>query len=306
MGDSIARWAVDAASAAVLYLFSYLSKPTDVIFPVVAPAYNRVLAMSLLLSGGVIAFALVEQILGGRHGAGPEVVVRALAASAAAMLGLPLMKYAVVFSDLLATIWNVDVAGGAALASHVSPAFHAGSGQAFGSALGLFLAALLTVLLAILVHLELVLRAALLALTTTLLPLACVMAIWPRLAGTLGHMTGFLLALLLSKFVVATAIYLGFAMVVQSFARSAEPSGALMTGLAALTAAVFAPIVLLQGVRFAEAGAAHATRGFTFAAARAATGAGAAIGRRLRAAGLGRAARSAVQRHLPSVRTRTR
>ena len=290
LGDSIARWAVDAAAAAVLYLFHFISQPTDTIFAVVTPAYNRVLAMSLLLAGGVIAVALIERILGGGRGAGPEVVIRTVAACAAAMVGLPLMRYAVGDADLIATVWNGDVVGGAStLVNQVGPAYHAGSGQAFGSALGLFVAAFLTVLLAVLVHLELVLRAALLALTTTMLPLACISAIWPRLTGTLTHMVGFLVALLLSKFVVATAVYLGFAMVVQAYSADPDATSTLLIGLATLTAAVLAPVVLFQGVRFAEAGAAHATRGFVFAAARGTTGGTRTLTRGLRADRISRA-----------------
>jgi hypothetical protein len=260
---------MDAAAASILYLFQYISKPTDPIFDVLTPAYNRVLALSLLIAGAVIAFALMERILGGSKGAGVTVVGRTLSACAAAMVGLPVMRYAVTYSDLIATVWNADVYAGAShLVTGISPAFHSGAGRALGSTLGVFIAAFLTVLLAVLVHLELVLRAALLALTTTLLPLVCVMAIWPRLSRALTHMVGFILALLLSKFVVATAIYLGFAMVVHSYATSPDPSVALLTGLATLTAAVFAPLVLVQGIRFAESGAAAATRGFSFGAGR--------------------------------------
>lgn len=160
----------------------------------------------------------------------------------------------------------------------------------------MFVAAFLTVLLAVLVHLELVLRAALLALTTTLLPVACIAAIWPRLTGTLTHMVGFLIALLLSKFVVATAVYLGFAMVVQAYSVGPDSTSALLTGLATLTAAVLAPVVLFQGVRFAEAGAAHASRGFVVAAARGATGSTRAVGARLRLGYFGRMLRTRAAR----------
>jgi len=280
VGDAIARWAMDAASAAVLYLFNYMSRPTDPVFTVVTPAYNRVLAIALLLAGGVISFALAERVVGGRGGAGADVVPRTVAASTAAVLGLPLVRLAVSYSDLLAAVWNRDVIGQtSSLASHVHAVYQGDMTSALGSALGLFIAAALTVLLAVLVHVELVLRAALIALTTTMLPLACVMAIWPRLAGTVHHMTRFLVTLFVSKFVVATAVYLGFAMVVQTFQDRSEPTGALMTGLATLTAAALAPVVLLQGVRFAEVGAAHAARGFAFGVGRTATNAGGRIAR---------------------------
>ncbi len=269
ISDSIARAAVDAAGSAVLYLFNYISQPTEPIFATLSPAYDRVLAMAMLVVGAIVAFALMERILGGHRGAGPEVVARTLTACAIAMVGLPLMRYAVGYADLLATVWNADVlSGGNSLLHQVGPAYHTGGGQALGSALGLILAAVLTVLLAILVHIELVLRAALLVVTTTLFPLACVMAIWPRMAGTLSHMVGFLLALLLSKFVVATAVYLGFEMVIQSVTANGDPTSALMTGLAALGAAAFAPIVLVQGIRFAEPSVAHAARGAVASGAR--------------------------------------
>src|SRR5258708_11558250 len=174
------------------------------------------------------------------------------------MVGLPLMRYAVGYAALLATVWNADVlSGGNSLLHQVGPAYHTGGDQATGSALALIIAAVLAVLLAILVHIELVLRAALLVVTTTLLPLACVIAIWPRMAGTLTHMVGFLMALLLSKFVVATAVYLGFEMVVYSVTANGDPTSALMTGLATLGPAAFAPHLLTQGVRFADARPAH-------------------------------------------------
>ena len=46
--------------------------------------------------------------------------------------------------------------------------------------------AVLTLLLTILLQVELVLRSALLMVTTAFLPLVCVMAIWPRLSGLAG------------------------------------------------------------------------------------------------------------------------
>jgi hypothetical protein len=295
--ESFARLAINAASLAVLTLFQYINQPTDVVFATIEPAYNRVLAIALLVAGGVIAFALMERLLGGRRGAGAEVVVRTMAACSAAMLGLPLMRYAVEYADLLALVWNGEVLGGVgSVLSHPVPAYQVGAGQALGSTLGLLLVAALTLLLAVLVHVELVLRSALIVLTTTLLPLACVMAIWPRLGGTLTHMVGFLVALLLSKFVVATACYLGYTMVVRSYVSGGDSTAALSTGIATLAAAALAPVVLLQGVRFAEAGAAHASRGFSFGVGRGLGNIGSRLGRQLPNGGLGRLARSATSR----------
>src|SRR5258708_40031643 len=100
ISGSIARAAVDAAGAAVLYLFTYISQPTEPIFATLSPAYDRVLAMALLVVGAIAAFALVERILGGQRGAGPEVVVRTLAACASALAGRPLMPFPVRYADL--------------------------------------------------------------------------------------------------------------------------------------------------------------------------------------------------------------
>jgi hypothetical protein len=272
MTDSIARWAAESAAAAILYLYHYVSQPTDPIYATLTPVYNRMLAIALLMTGALIAFALMERVLGGDRGAGAVVVIRTLAASAAAILGLPLVRYSINLGDLLATAWNGDVFTGAnALVTQIVPSASAEPGAALGSSLGLILTALLTVFLALLVHLELVLRAALLSLTTAFLPLTCVLAIWPRLGGAIRHMVGFLLALILSKFVIATAMYLGVAMVVRSAAGSADDhSPALITGLATLVAALLSPVFLLQGLRFAEAGAAHASRSFAAGSARSA------------------------------------
>lgn len=293
--EILAKLAMDSASLSVLFLFKYINQPTDSIFVTIAPAYNRILALSLLIAGGVVAFALMERLVGGRRGSGTEVVVRTLVACSAAMLGLPMMRYAVYYADLLATVWNNDVLTGVgSVVTRVGPVYQAGSAHALGSTLGLIVVAALTLLLAILVHVELVLRSALIVLTTTLLPLACVMAIWPRLAGTLTHMLGFIFALLLSKFGVATACYLGYAMVVQAFVSGSDPTAALSTGIATLAAAALAPIVLLQGIRFAEAGAAHASRGFSFGVARGIGSAGTRLRRQIPQGAVRRLAKSAV------------
>lgn len=292
--ESLARLAMDSASLSVLFLFRYINQPTDPVFAAITPAYNRVLAVSMLVAGAVVAFALMERLLGGQRGSGTEVLVRTMAACSAAVLGLPMMRYAVYYSDLLATVWNNDVlAGVSSVVSKIGPMYGASTSSALGSTLGLLLVAVLTLLLSVLVYVELVLRTALIALTTTLLPLACVMAIWPRLAGTLTHMLGFVFALLLSKFVVATACYLGYAMVVQAFLSGSDQTGALSTGIATLAAAALAPAVLLQGIRFAEAGAAHAGRGFSFGVARGIGGLGSRVSRKLPQGGIRRLAKSA-------------
>jgi hypothetical protein len=283
---SLAYWAADAAAAAVVYLARTVASPTPPILPTLAPVYDRMLAVALLLSSAVIAFALIEGLLGGSRGAGPAVIPRTVASVAAAMAGLGVLQYAIRYADLLASVWNGDFVGGASsLVTKLGPAYTAPSGEALGSALGLILVGLLTLLLTILIQIELVLRTALITVTAAFLPLGCVMAIWPRLARTVSHLVSFLVALLLSKFVIATAVYIGFSMVVHGFVSHPGDGagGAYITGLATLGTAAFAPLLLIQGVRFAEASASQAARGVGATAARLTAGHGPAVARVMRA-----------------------
>jgi hypothetical protein len=97
---------------------------------------------------------------------------------------------------------------------------------------------------------------------------------------------------------VATACYLGYAMVVQAFLSGSDQTGALSTGIATLAAAALAPAVLLQGIRFAEAGAAHAGRGFSFGVARGIGSVGSRVSRRLPRGAIRRVARPLTSRRV--------
>ena len=55
-------------------------------------------------------------------------------------------------------------------------------------------------------------RAALVLTITAFVPLVCVLAIWPRMAGGALHLAEFVIGLLLSKFVVATAFVVGLSL----------------------------------------------------------------------------------------------
>src|SRR5712692_1498726 len=261
-GAAAAHAISDAASQALASLFGSLGATTEPDFAVVGPAYNKVLAIAMLLAGAFIALALIEEILGGSRGAGWNVIGRTLLACTAAFTGLGMVEYASHYASLLATVWSSDFLGQGAVLGHHVQAIYAQSltpAQALGSWIGLLIVALLTVVLVLLVYIELVLRAALILVTATFVPLVSVMAIWPRLSGAASHLAQFLLALLLSKFVIVTALYVGFTMVAQGLGAS---KGSSLAGLAILLVAVFSPVVLLQGVRFAEAGTSHLVRGW--------------------------------------------
>jgi hypothetical protein len=72
-----------------------------------------------------------------------------------------------------------------------------------------------------------------------------------------------MVALLMSKFVIATAVYVGFNLVAHGFAggtRGQDAPNAMITGLATLVIAAFSPLLLLPGIKIAEAGAAQTVR----------------------------------------------
>lgn len=267
-GASAAHSVSDAASRALASLFDGLGITTEPNFAVIGPAYNKVLAMAMLLAGAFIALALTERILGGARGAGWDVLPRTFLACLTAFAGLGVVEYVSHYASLLATVWSSDfVLRGTVLAHQIQATYSRPISPAhvLGHWIGLLIVALLTLFLVILVYVELVLRAALILVTATFIPLVSVMAIWPRLSGAASHLAQFLLVLFLSKFVIVTALYVGFAMVAQGLGTT---EGSLVGGLAILLVALFSPVLLLQGFRFAEAGTSHMVRGWGATAVR--------------------------------------
>jgi hypothetical protein len=213
---AIANWSTAMAVQSINWLLSSLGQSTEPDLNVIAPVYNRMLAIALLLVGAVIAMALVEHIASGSLGVG--IILRALAAIFVAYTGLGAVRYVAGYSELLATTWSGDltkltdtllravaVSDAATLAVTTGP--HV-------STFGLIVTALSLCCLTVIVHLELVVRSALILTITAFVPLVSVMAIWPRLGKVAETMAEFLIGLFLSKFVVATAVYVGFRLVV--------------------------------------------------------------------------------------------
>jgi hypothetical protein len=279
----IAKWAADTAGHSVMSLVQMFGAATEPNFASIGPAYNRVLAIALLLLGAVTALALIERAVGGARGASLEVLPRTLFACLLAFGGLGLVEYGAHYANLLASAWDADFGSASNLliakvnAVYVHPA---AGGQALGSAGGMILVALLTTLLALLLNIELILRAALILVTTAFIPLVAILAIWPRLSGAVAHLAEFLGALLLSKFLMVTAVYIGFNLIARGFAggQPGQPSpNGMITGLATLAIAAFAPLALWQGVRFSHSGAASVSRGWTATGVRATVGAATVI-----------------------------
>ena len=276
---ALARTSVEAAQSAVLALLGALGQSTEPDFSQLAPAYDRMLAIALLLVVFFASMAIVEYQLGGSQGAGFSAIPRTLVACFAAFVGLALLAYLESYAALLATAWTPDFLGqNAHLDQVVSRLYSVNqlSAPALGSVFGLMLTAVLTVLLALFVYVELVLRAALILITTTFIPLVATMWIWPRLAGAASHMAQFLVGLLLSKFVIATAVYVGYSIIVKGLVDGAGgvASTGMVIGLATLAVAALAPMVLLQGVHFGHQASAPLARGWAMAGAQMATNAG--------------------------------
>jgi hypothetical protein len=271
---ALAYWAATDARLAILSLLNSFGTSTEPDFTAIAPVYERMLAIALLLLGAVIAFGLIERIAGGGQGVGWAVVGRVVAAVFFAYCGLATVQYVAGYAALLGMTWTPDLT---ALANAVGP-----SGDPIGvsagvhqgrSVLGLILTALFLAFMALMVYLELIVRSALILTVTAFIPLVCALSVWPRMASSAGHLGEFLIGLLLSKFVVATVLYVGLHLVVPALINGHSDTGHadwMESGVAVLLIAAFSPLVLFQALRFA-----HGTAG-TVARDLGATGLGAA------------------------------
>src|SRR5207237_6428088 len=114
----------------------------------------------------------------------------------------------------------------------------------------------------LIVYLELFVRAALVLTITAFVPLVCVLAIWPRMAGGALHLAEFVVGLLLSKFVVATAFVVGLTLLLPAVLGEAPNNGKadwMAAGFAVLLITAVAPVALFQGIRFAHGTAGEVT-----------------------------------------------
>jgi hypothetical protein len=270
---AIANWSTGVAVDSIKWLLGILGQSTEPDLTVIVPVYDRMLAISLLLVGAVVAFALIERIAWGSLGTGLALIPRVVAASFAAYAGLGIVKYVAGYAALLASAWSPDFTNLSHLLLQkvaVSDAVaQSGAAGAHVSTFGLIVTALSLSSLTVMVDLELVVRSALILTISAFVPLACVLTIWPRLAGTATTMAEFLIGLLLSKFVVATAVYVGFRLVVVALVSPTDTDTTenwMASGVAVLLIAAFSPIVIFSALRFAHGQAGSAARNLTGAA----------------------------------------
>ncbi|MHB8502963.1 MAG: hypothetical protein ACYDHE_18735 [Candidatus Acidiferrales bacterium] len=270
---AIADWSTAIAIESIKWLLATLGQSTEPDLAVIVPVYDRMLAISLLLVGAVVAFALIERIAWGSLGTGLALIPRVVAASFAAYAGLGLVKYVAGYAALLATTWSPDFTNLSNVLLHyvaVSDAVtQAGGAGAHVSTFGLIVTALSLSSLTVMVHLELVVRSALILTISCFVPLVCVLSIWPRMASAATTMGEFLIGLLLSKFVVATAVYVGFRLVVVALVSPTDTDATenwMASGVAVLLIAAFSPVVIFSALRFAHGQAGSAARNLTGAA----------------------------------------
>lgn len=269
LATSIADWSTAMAVASIRWLLATLGQSTEPDLNSIVPVYDRMLAISLLLLGGVVALALIERIAWGSLGTSLAVIPRVVAATFCAYTGLALVQYVARYSALLATAWSPDFNQLTDTLMHHVAAGDAGLNAAAGahvSTFGLIVTAVTLCCLTVMVHLELVVRSALILTISVFVPLVSVMSIWPRLAKAATTLAEFLIGLLLSKFVVATAVYVGFRLVVSALISPTDNDTTenwMASGVAVLLIAAFSPVVIFSSLRFAHSQAGSVARSLT-------------------------------------------
>jgi hypothetical protein len=258
------------AVESIKWLLHTLGHSTEPDLNTILPVYDRMLAIALLVLGGIVALALIERIAWGSLGSGLAIVPRVVAATFFAYSGLELVKYVAGYAALLATAWSADFTKlSETLLRSVAAsdaATQAASAGAHVSTFGLIVTAMCLCSLTVMVHVELVVRSALLLTITAFVPLVSVISIWPRMAKAALTLSEFLIGLLLSKFVVATAVYVGFRLVVLALVSPTDSDVTenwMASGVAVLLIAAFSPVVIFTSLRFAHAQAGSVARSLT-------------------------------------------
>ena len=259
--QAITAWAIKDALWGITNLMHSFGDATEPDFTALVPVYNRVLAISLLVLAAVVAFGIIERILGGQLGIGLAAIPRVVTCVFFAYSGLAIVRYATVNAALLGHAWDRELSAAnpnaATTAASIDPS------QIHLNIVALIFMALLVSFLAMVVYLELIVRAALVLTITAFVPLVCVLAIWPRMAGGALHLAEFVVGLLLSKFVVATAFVVGLSLLLPAVLGKVPSNGKadwMASGFAVLLITAIAPIALFQGIKFAHGTAGKVTR----------------------------------------------
>src|SRR5438876_3843880 len=108
MGVAIANWSTAMAVASVRWLIASLGQSTEPDLTAIVPVYDRMLAISLLIVGAVMALALIERIAWSSQGTGISLIPRVVGACFFAYAGLSTVRYLAGYAALLATAWTPD------------------------------------------------------------------------------------------------------------------------------------------------------------------------------------------------------
>src|SRR5947209_16551350 len=105
---AVANWSTAVAVASMQWLLSLMGQSTEPDLGVIVPVYDRMLAISLLLVGCIVALALIERVAWGSLGTSLAIVPRVVAATFFAYAGLGVVTYVAGYSALFATTWSPD------------------------------------------------------------------------------------------------------------------------------------------------------------------------------------------------------
>ncbi len=134
-------------------------------------------------------------------------------------------------------------------------AFSAGQGPG-APGFVLFLFSLVAAVAGVILWMELVLRSAAISVATFFFPLALATLAWPAISSWCRRLAETIAVLILSKFVIVAVLVLGSSALAGSLHHGGGGVASLVTGLALLLLAVFAPYSLFKLIPFVEGSAA--------------------------------------------------
>lgn len=264
LAAGVGRWVLGAAGELVAGVVDFLMSSTrpqlEALWfsgPASPFALVRNLAGVLLL--GFVLLAVIQGLLAGDLGSAVGRIARDLCL---AVLGMATtIVVSIKFLDLTDAL-SAAVLGGA---GGGATRFISGFGAAAAATTGGFatvLIGLLVALAALFVWVELMVRSALIYLLVALAPLAFAAMTWPAARGVLRKTVELLVAVILSKFVIAMAIAVGAAALGGAGEGPNGPGtsttvatglGGLLSGGAILALAAFSPFLVLKLMPLAEA-----------------------------------------------------
>lgn len=260
VADGIATWVLGAVAFFVEGAIGFLqtSGRPEVEAAWFAGAGSPFAAVRDLAAALLLAFAFAAIVQGLLHGDVGLMLRQVVGKLPVAVLGMVVTT--TVVAELLAL---TDAMSAAVLATTDDQALHFLSG--FGAAavdvtagFAAVVLGLVAVVAALVLWVELIVRASLVYLLVAMSPLGFAAMVWPSARGFLRRTIEILVAVILSKFVIAVALSVGVAAMTGA-GRAADGAGAsaglgtLLVGAAVLGLAAFSPFMVLKLVPAAEA-----------------------------------------------------